>query len=234
MAQSKGFTGFPTAGVQFLRDLRDNNDKAWFEAHKAAYLADVQGPALALVEALGGRLKEHYPAITFDTRTNGSGPLMRLYRDTRFSADKSPYKTNVAMMFTFGAGKKMESPGFGLQITPEKVEMFAGIFGFPKPLLEAYRRAVLTEKHGKALEAAAQAVQRAGAYPLGGETYKRVPTGYDAEHPRAHWLRFTGLYAGGPDISLEVAATPALVEVMMTHFAAMSPIPLWLVGALEL
>jgi uncharacterized protein (TIGR02453 family) len=233
MPKTNGFTGFPPTGVQFLRNLRENNDKAWFEAHKAAYLADVQGPALALVEALGGRLNEQYPAITYDTRANGSGSLMRLYRDTRFSADKSPYKTNVAMVFTFGTGKKMESPGFGLQITPEKVEMYAGIFAFPKPMLDAYRQAVLTDKHAKTLEAAAAAVQRAGAYPLGGETYKRVPTGFDADHPRAQWLRYTGLHAGAPDISLEVAATPTLVEAVMAHFTAMSPIPLWLFGALE-
>src|ERR1700754_1232645 len=94
------FTGFPIQGVTFLRDLRDNNNKAWFEEHKPTYLEVVQQPAIALVASLGQQLQSKFPDIEYDTRTNGSGSLLRPYRDTRFSADKTPYKTNVAMIFT--------------------------------------------------------------------------------------------------------------------------------------
>lgn len=229
---TEAFSGFPQAGVQFLRDLGENNNKAWFTAHKQTYLDAVQTPAVALVVALGERLQAHFPDIRYDTRTNGSGSLMRLYRDTRFSADKSPYKTNVAMMFTPGEDKKTEAPGFGLQITPEEVGLVAGIFTFSKPMLEAYRQAVLYEKAGSALEQAVEQVQKRGDYPLGGETYKRVPTGYDADHPRAHWLKFTGLYVYSPSISLKVAETPQLVDAVMEHYLNMAPIYEWLREAL--
>ncbi len=222
------FTGFPSAGTQFLRELVQNNEKPWFEANKQRYLADVQAPALALVVALGERLQAHFPEIHFDTRTNGGGSLMRIHRDVRFSPDKSPYKTNVAMIFSAGTAKKMESPGFGLQITPEQVDLMAGVFTFSKEMLERYRAAVLNDKLGKALDAAAAKVRAAGAYTIAGDTYKRVPNGLPADHPRAAWLKHTGLHGFAPTISLDVAATPALVDAALAHFVAMSPIYAWL------
>lgn len=222
------FTGFPSAGTQFMRELAQHNEKPWFEANKARYIRDVQSPALALVVALGERLQAYFPEIRYDTRTNGSGTLMRIHRDVRFSPDKSPYKTNVAMMFSAGTGKKMEGPGFGLQITPNHVDMMAGVFTFSKEMLERYRAAVLNEKLGKALDAAAAKVRAAGTYTIAGETYKRVPTGLPADHPGAGWLKYTGLHAYAPAISLDIAATPALVDAVMAHYVAMSPLYTWL------
>jgi uncharacterized protein (TIGR02453 family) len=153
---------------------------------------------------------------------------MRIHRDVRFSPDKSPYKTNVAMIFSPGTGKKMEGPGFGLQITPHQVDLMAGVFTFSKEMLERYRAAVLNEKLGKALDAAAAKVRAAGAYTIAGDTYKRVPTGFAADHPRAGWLKHTGLHAYAPTIPLDVAATPALIDAAMAHFVAMSPLYRWL------
>jgi uncharacterized protein (TIGR02453 family) len=222
------FTGFPAAGTQFLRELAQHNEKPWFEANRQRYLSDVQTPALTLVIALGERLQAEFPEIRVDTRTNGSGSLMRIHRDVRFSADKSPYKTNVAMMFTAGGMKKMASPGFGLQITPDLVDLMAGTFGFSKEMLERYRAAVLNDRLGTALDAAAAKVRAAGAYTIAGETYRRVPNGLPVHHPRAAWLKYTGLHAYAPSIPLEIAATPALVDAVMTHFVAMSPLYEWL------
>jgi hypothetical protein len=122
----------------------------------------------------------------------------------------------------------MEGPGFGLQITPEQVDMMAGVFTFSKDTLERYRAAVLNDRLGKALDAAVAKVRVAGAYTVAGETYKRIPTGLPADHPRASWLKFTGLHAYAPSISLDVAATPALVDAAMAHFLDMSPLYLWL------
>lgn len=222
------FAGFPAAGVQFLRDLAQNNDKAWFKAHRDTYVIAVQAPAVALVEALGERLQERFPDIRYDTRTNGAGSMMRIHRDTRFSADKSPYKSNVAMMFTPGGAKKMVAPGFGLQITPSQVELAAGVFGFAPHALEAYRRAVLDDARGAGLDAAAAAVLHAGEYTIHGATYKRVPAGLPADHPRARWLRHTGLSVFAPPIPLDLAATPELLDAAMAHFEAMAPVWQWL------
>jgi uncharacterized protein (TIGR02453 family) len=225
------FAGFPASGLQFMRDLADNNNKAWFEAHKQTYTDSVQTPAIALVQTLGERLRARFPDVRYDTRTNGSGSLMRLHRDVRFSTDKSPYKTHIAMMFPASAGKKMEAPGFGLQITPTQVDLMAGQFGFLKDALSAYREAVLNARQGQLLEDAIARVRAAGDYTLNGQEYKRVPQGYDAGHPRAEYLKFTGLWFSAPSLPLAAAQTPQLVDHLMSHFEAMSPIVAWLTHA---
>lgn len=235
MASSPGvapFAGFPPEAIQFLRGLAANNHKTWFEANRATYLAAVQRPAVALVAALGEPLQQRFPEIRYDTRANGAGSLMRIYRDTRFSADKSPYKTNIAMMFSSGQEGKMSSPGFGLQVTPERVELIAGVFGFTPPALSAYRAAVLDDLLGGELDRAAAAVRAAGGYTISGVGYKRVPAGLPADHPRAAWLLHKGLHVFAPPISLEVAQTPALVEAALAAFVAMAPIEQWLARAL--
>jgi len=156
------FCGFSQDGLNFLGELAANNNNPWFEENRARYIREVQEPTVALVQALGERLHAIYTKIGYDTRTNGSGSLMRQHCDTRFSADKSPYKTNIAMMFSSAAAGKMASPGFGLQITPEQVELIAGVFSFTPENLESYRAAVLDDKLGKTLEEAAETVAKAG------------------------------------------------------------------------
>lgn len=225
------FTGFSIETTQFLRDLEQNNDKAWFEAHKQTYLDAVQAPARALVVDLGERLQERFPNISYDPRPNG-GSLMRIYRDTRFSADKTPYKTNVAMIFSPPGHKRMEAPSFGLQMTPYQIDLVAGIFGFNKDQLALYRAAVIDDKQGTALEAAAAKVQQAGPYPIEGKELKRPPKGYDPEHPRAEWLLYKGLHVFSPTIPLETAYSTDLIDVVIAHFEKMAPIQEWLADIL--
>ncbi len=229
---SSQFTGFPVDGIDFLRELTQNNNKLWFEANKQRYIDSVQTPAVALVVTLGQRLQAHFPDIHYDPRTNGSGSLMRFHRDTRFSADKSPYKTNIAMMFASAGHKKTDAPGFGLQITPEQVDLVAGIFAFSKEGLDAYRKAVLDEQRGAELLKIMGAIHALGGYSVGGQQYKRVPAGFDTNHPRADWLKFTGLHVFPTAIPLEIAQTPALVDVAMEHFVKIAPIREWLIKVL--
>jgi uncharacterized protein (TIGR02453 family) len=228
MTTQHTFTGFTPQAIDFLRDLVINNNKDWFEAHKDTYITTLQNPGVALVEAVGERLQAHFPEIHYDVRPNGRGSLMRMNRDVRFSADKSPYKTNLAMMFHNKAGKKMEMPGFGLQITPEQVEMITGVFQFTPDHLQAYRKVIDETKAGDELSKIVAEILAKGNYELGGETYKRVPKGYDADHPSAKWLKFTGLYATSAPLSLEAIYHANFVDVIMTHFINMSPIYTWL------
>ena len=182
------FTGFPAAAIEFMRELAANNSRSWFEAHKQSYLDFVQTPAVALVRTLGEQLQGHFPEVLVDVRTNGSGSLMRIQRDIRFSPDKTPYKTNVVMFFTAGPGKKLETLGFGLQMTLTAVEGGGGIIAFTPPLLERYRQAVLAPASGQALVEAATTVLARPGYGLYTSAAKRVPTGFDRAHPRGEWL----------------------------------------------
>jgi uncharacterized protein (TIGR02453 family) len=224
------FEGFPRDTLVFLNELSENNDKTWFDANKDRYRANVIANAPAFVATLGERLQTGIsPGIVYDTRTNGAGSMMRIYRDTRFSKDKTPYKTNIAFAFWEGQRKKMENPSFGFQFGTFGAGLYGGVWGFPKGMLEAYRQAVVDDKLGVELEQVIAQVQAAGGYEIGGEQYKRVPRGYDADHPRAELLKYKGLHASSPQFDVEIVTTPELVDVCYAHCKAMAPLQQWLV-----
>ena len=227
------FTGIPATGLNFLKDLAENNNREWFEANKHIYQDHLQAPTLAFIVELGERLKAISEDIHYDTRTNGSGSLMRIYRDTRFSKDKTPYKTNITLMFWEGDGKKTENPGFGLRYDLDGAGLMVGMHGFPKPTLSAYREAVLDDQLGEELVAAVEKVKKAGDYTIGGEHYKRVPRDLPADHERADWLRYAGLYAYSPQITVDDLTSSRLVDKCFAQFEKMAPIQRWLVNALN-
>lgn len=221
------FDGFSPAARHFLADLRANNERDWFNARKALYEVLLLEPALAFIEALGERLKLIAPELRYDLRTNGSGSLMRIYRDVRFSADKSPYKTNIGIVFWQGTGKKTESPSFYFHMDADETWIGGGLYQFPKPLLTAYQQAVLDDVRGPELVAVLSTVQQAG-YAISGEQTKRVPRGFDPDHPRAELLRYRGLYAGTAPFSDDIVASPALVDACFDHCVQIAPLQQWL------
>jgi uncharacterized protein (TIGR02453 family) len=230
MSQGPDFSGFPQQGLRFLRELEANNNREWFQAHKDEYRHQVLAPAQDLVFALGERLKGISPGIVYDTAASGSGSILRIYRDLRFSADKRPYNTYVRLVFWEGKLKKMENPSFFVRISPGGVGVYAGMHGFRKPVLAAYRDAVVDDLLGADLEEAIASVKGAGAYTVGGEHYKRVPRGYEADHPRADLLRYNGLWAHtAASINPAVITSPDLVEVCLEHCRNMAPLHRWLV-----
>jgi uncharacterized protein (TIGR02453 family) len=228
VSKTDSFNGFPEEGLQFLRDIEVNNNKEWFQENRGTFDAYLMAPAQDFVAALGSRLQEMEPAIVFDTRTNGRGVLMRFYRDTRFSKDKSPYKTNIAGMFTDGQGKKTERPAYGFHMSVDSMELMAGMFKFSKPQLAAYRKAVADNVPGGELGEILRALGQAGAYHLAGEHYKRVPAPYGADHPRADLLRYAGFYAYPTAVEGRYLTSPELVDVCMDQFSNMAPVYAWL------
>jgi uncharacterized protein (DUF2461 family) len=172
MMTEGSFNGFPQEGLRFLANLAENNDRDWFNENKQLYLDNIVNPAVAFVETLGDRLKFISPHIQYDTRTNGQGSMMR-----------------VGLRFWEGAGKKTECPGFFLWFEAASAGLYTGMYGFPKPLLKAFREAVVDDELGGELDSAIMAVRAAGAYEIGGEHYKKVPRGFDPDHPRADLLR---------------------------------------------
>jgi len=226
------FAGFSQSTQQFLQDLRDNNNRDWFIENKKAYEATVKKPAITWVQAMGTRLQDIDEQLVADTRTNGSGSLMRMARDTRFSKDKTPYKTNIAMLWWRGAGKKTEHPAFGIQISPDDAGLMTGMHGFPKPMLEAYRQAVVDDALGEALLEAVQTVE-ANGYEVMGKHYKTTPRGFEKDHPRAEWLKYNALYTHAIDITWDTLMSDTLVNFCFNHFQKMAPIYQWLVKVQE-
>jgi uncharacterized protein (TIGR02453 family) len=225
------FPGFPPAGIQFLIELGENNNKGWFSANKSRFERDLLEPAVAFVGAVGKGLRAFSPGIQTDLRTNGSGSLMRIYRDTRFSEDKTPYKTSIAGMWWDGPGKKTQSPAFGFHLESRGMELMAGMFQFDKEQLQRYREAVVDPTSGAELQQIVNHLSADPRYRLVGERYKRVPSGYDPQHPNADLLLYDSLYTHPREpVPIAQVTSPQIVDICISHFRLMAPIQKWLTG----
>jgi uncharacterized protein (TIGR02453 family) len=228
---SEAFSGFPKQGVQFLLDLKQNNNKPWFEAHRAEFESHLMDPARGFVVGMGERLREIAPRITADPRTNKS--IFRIYRDTRFSKDKSPYKTHIGIFMWEGSRPKMECPGYYFHLEPPELMLGVGLYMFPKNLLEPYRRSVVHPKHGKALAQAVESVLGEPGFTLGGKHYKRVPSGYDPAHPNAEYLLYNGFHAGSTLPIPKELYSSELLDFCMDRYRKLAPLHRWLLDLLD-
>jgi uncharacterized protein (TIGR02453 family) len=164
----------------FLRELAASNDREWFAANKARYVAEVQEPALAFIEDVGLRLPEVSRHFAADARTVG-GSLFRIYRDTRFSKDKTPYKTQVGIQFRHERAKDAHAPGFYLHLEPGSVFMACGTWRPDSETLRAIRTAIASD--AARWRAIVDDPEFSGRFRLGGEALKRPPAGFDPTHP---------------------------------------------------
>lgn len=179
----------PKEAIAFFKGLEANNSKAWFDAHRDDYQEHVLEPLKFLVMALGVVFARKIPGIVADPRVNGS--LFRINRDTRFSRDKSPYKTHAGLYLWIGPGEKLACPGLYLEIGPRHVSLGSGVYMFADSAIGGYRRYV-AEK-GSRLTAAIRKAEKAG-FELGGEKLKRVPSGFAPDHKHGELLKHKGLY----------------------------------------
>lgn len=231
MPAKSTFEGFPRECVQFYVDVAKNNNKEWFAAHKSDYDRYVMAPARDFVYEMGKRLELITPNIVADPRVNKS--IFRPYRDTRFSKDKTPYKTHLGIFFWAGGLAKMDCPGYYVHIEPPILMLGVGNHCFSKKLLGLYRDSVVDPTLGPALAQAVQAVQSKGNYEIGVEHYKKVPRGYDKEHPNARYLLYNGLTAAFTTDTLDALYSAKVLDVAFARFKDMSPMVEWLLTMLE-
>jgi uncharacterized protein (TIGR02453 family) len=227
MQPTSSFSGFPKSTVKFLRQLANNNDREWFAAHKTEYETAVMAPARAFVLAMGGRLRRLSPGIRFDPRANGS--LFRIYRDTRFSPDKTPYKTNLGIYFWEGSGR-MEGSGYYFHLEPPVLLLGGGMYMIPRRLLSSYRRAVADPEYGPGLAAIVRRIARRPGFTISGSSYKRIPAGFDPTPEAAPLLLHDGLYAGWEGRIPAELHSPALIDYCFEKFKVMKPLHEWLVS----
>ncbi len=180
-------TCVPKEFLEFLRDLGAHNDKAWFEKNKARYERDVVELARALVRRLTADLGAAFPHITgSDAKAGGS--LTRIFRDTRFGKDKSPYHTHVGMHFWHDQGRKMETPGFFLRIDANDVLLATGQHQPEPELLGRIRTAI--DRDPKRWEKSSRDEAFLKDWGgLDGESLKRVPAPYAPDHAFADDLK---------------------------------------------
>ncbi|MBI4458606.1 MAG: DUF2461 domain-containing protein, partial [Acidobacteria bacterium] len=181
----KAFPGFPPQALLFLRNLKKHNHRAWFQSHKQTYEQSVKAPMVELVLSLGEAFRRFAPEMVADPRVS----LYRIYRDTRFSRDKSPYKTQAAAVFPVRGLPKNSGPGLYFHISPEEVLIGGGIY-MPDPLLlravreriAAFPREFLSIVEGKRF--------RKAFGELEGAQLQGMPKGFPADHKAAEYLRY--------------------------------------------
>jgi len=213
----------------FLRDLAKHNERDWFNANKARYEDHVLEPALAFIEDFGYRLESISRHFRADTRKTG-GSLFRIYRDTRFAKDKTPYKTNTGMHFRHKAAKDAHAPGFYLHLAPGQVFGGGGIW-HPDTKTATKIRQAIVDKPERWREATRFG---AGVY-LGGDDnmLKRVPTGFDASFEFADDLRRRD-YFGWAELSEKAATTPGFLDEYTRVCESAAPLVKFICDALGL
>ena len=227
MAAKTSFPGFPRETATFLKALGKNNDREWFQDHRKDYEAYYLEPAQAFVSAMAPELRKISKGIVAEPRVNGA--IMRIHRDTRFSKDKTPYKTALHCIFPDGGSKA--NPGFYLRLAPGALGLAAGMMGFDADQLERYRAAVIDGRKGKALRDAIERARKAGPYELGAPALKRVPRGYDPEHANAELLKHKG-FGLHAEIDPAPMFGPKAVPFVIDRFREMRPVQQWLLKAL--
>lgn len=173
------FEGFPPGCRKFLQQLARHNERAWFDANKARYESEVRSPALAFIAAMApelARLSPHFRAIPKKV----GGSLMRVYRDTRFANDKTPFKTNVGIQFRHELGQDVHAPGFYLHIEPANCFLGAGIWRPEAPVLNRIREFIADNPN--AWKSATRAAAFRRDWALVGDSLVRPPRGYAPEH----------------------------------------------------
>ena len=224
------FSGFDPSLVRFLRDLKLNNNRLWFERNKARYEAEVRGPVLDFIRAIAPAIGKISPRIQVsDSKVAGS--MMRPYRDTRFSRSKLPYKTNVGIQFRHEQGEDAHEPGFWMHIEPREFWLAVGMWKpGSNPLARVRRR--IAERPREWLAARDDRRFRA-LWEIVGDSLKRPPRGFDPGHPLIDDIRRTE-FLGLRDLGVRELYRPDVVERVARSYAASRPYMTFLCRALEL
>lgn len=227
---------FTAATLAFFRGLARNNRKPWFEAHRAEYDGVVVAPMRELIEEMDVRLARFAPEIIGDPKRS----MFRIYRDIRFSKDKSPYKTHAACWFyhrdgTRAVGREAAGGGAGFyfQIAPGACFLGGGMWMPPREALQNLRDAIADDPRAFERIVTSPRVQRRFGGLSEEEMLRRVPRGYAPDHPAARWLRLQSFTLGRElrDAQVLGGRLPALLEA---DYRLITPLVRWINGVLGL
>jgi uncharacterized protein (TIGR02453 family) len=224
------FAGFGPELLAFLTELRQHNDRAWFEANRARYERHVREPALDFITAMGPRLGAISPALTADARKVG-GSLMRIHRDVRFSKDPTPYKTNLGIQFRHVAGKDVHAPGLYFHVDPDEAFVAAGMWRPDAGPLRQIRDAIVAQP--QKWVAARDDAGFVARWRLGGESLKRAPRDFDPAHPLIGDVKRID-YIAMHDLTDDDILRPDLADRLAADFGLATPLMRFLSAAVGL
>lgn len=208
--------------AHFLEDLKENNNRAWFEENKKRYQEVLEQPAKALALELKNSLE------TLSKRSLKS-KIFRIYRDVRFSKDKTPYNTHLHIGFSSSEQRdETDTPMFFFGLEPDRVLIGLGNFTYSKEGIARYRHAIIDEKRGKTLEDAVKFALEKPGFSLSTPELKRVPGEFDKEHPRADYLKRKSLSIWYEVLLEECPDIPEVIDYLSQRYMSMLPIYQWM------
>jgi uncharacterized protein (TIGR02453 family) len=212
------FTGFPKEGIAFLRDLKKHNDRDWFTPRKPIFEEKVRQPMIELVRAVHGEMARFAPQYVGEPVKC----VYRIYRDTRFSKDKTPYKTYAsALLLRNSFDKNDGSAAYYFSISPEGIEVAGGIYRPDRDTLLAVRRHIAANTAAFRATYENRKVKKLLG-ELQGESLSRVPKGFDADHPAADLMKRKH-YLLDTQLDAKLATTPRLLREVAARIEAMTP-----------
>ena len=212
------FPGFPPEARAFLRDLRENNNREWFQAHKGDFERHVRDPLLQLVEELGAALAAHSPGYLRDPRKS----VYRIYRDIRFSKNKQPYKTHAAAVFPPVGLQRHAGAGFYFHFSSEEMLVGGGVYAPSSADLQKIRGQIASDP-GELRWILAEEPFRKTYAGLDGERLKRTPRGFPSDHPAADLLMHKQFLAG-TTLPADAIEKPSIARQIDRRFRAISPL----------
>lgn len=186
------FTGFPKELFRFLDELAANNTREWFAENRERYQQLYVEPSWAYIQAMQPKLASISSQMVGNAK-RGGGTLMRIYRDTRFSKDKTPYKTNIGLSFRHQRLTDIHAPGFYVHVASDECLIAAGVWLPPREALQLIRQTI--DEDRPAWKKVVKDKKFAALYQLSGESLKSAPRGYPIDHPLIEDLRRTS-YCG--------------------------------------
>ncbi|HLF30095.1 MAG TPA: DUF2461 domain-containing protein [Xanthomonadales bacterium] len=224
------FEGFPADLFGYFRDLEKNNNRDWFNTNKARYLESVVQPMCEFILAMQPRLQAISPHYVADPRPHG-GSMFRIYRDTRFSNDKTPYKTHAACHFRHDAGKDAHAPGFYVHLAADGLFFGGGIWQPPGPKLNLIRNFIADNARSWARIRNAKKIAELGG--IRGDALQRPPQGFNAEHMHIDDLKRKSFY-----VMAEAKSSAALradfIDLTTDAFNRAAPLNRFICDALDL
>jgi len=223
-------TYFDAAGLRFLRDLARNNNREWFNAHKARYEEVLRDPFLRLIADLAQPLAKISPHFRADPRPSG-GSMFRIHRDTRFANDKSPYKTWLGARLFHERARQVHAPLFYVHIQPGRCFAGGGLWHPEGPALKRIREFLVDNP--ATWKKAVRSKRFRDRFSLGGESLVRPPAGYDAQHELIDDIKRKDFVAS-VEFSDAEAMSPRLKPLLVDAFKGIAPMVDYLCAALDL
>jgi uncharacterized protein (TIGR02453 family) len=209
---------FTPATLTFLRGLKRNNRREWFQAHRDDFEMHVRAPMIAIIERLAADFRSFAPELIASPKSS----IYRIYRDIRFSENKAPYKTHAAAVFPARGLEKHQGAGLYFHVSPTEVWMGGGMYAPQTPQLQAVREHIAANvKHLRTIVESPAFRRQVGR--LEGERLQRVPRGFPRDHEAAEFLKFRQFLAGR-EFPAALATSPRFYPTLLAVFRRVAPL----------